>query len=47
MIFEARCSNIDAYFEAISTPGVRDAMAGYLDLVESGDRRVFRVVAEG
>lgn len=47
VIFEARCSNIDAYFEAISTPGVRDAMAGYLDLVESGDRRVFRVVAEG
>jgi quinol monooxygenase YgiN len=47
VIFEARCSNIDAYFEAISAPGVRDAMAGYLDLVESGDRRIFRVVAEG
>ena len=47
VILEATLTSVDAYFEAISAPGARDAMAGYLDLVESGDRRAFRVVAEG
>lgn len=36
---------IEATFRA--KPGKAQEMAGYLDLVESGDRRVFRVVAEG
>lgn len=47
VILEANFTSVDAYFEAISAPGARDAMADYLDLVESGDRRAFRVVAEG
>lgn len=47
VILETEFSSVDAYFEAISAPAVRDAMVGYLDLVERGHRRAFRVVAEG
>ena len=47
VVFEASFENLDDYFAAISQPEVRAEMAGYLDLVESGSRRLYRVVAEG
>jgi hypothetical protein len=46
VVFEASFDNLDDYFAAISQPTVRAEMDGYLDLVDSGNRRLYRVVAE-
>lgn len=46
VVFEASFETLDEYFEVISRPEVRAEMDGYLDLVESGNRRLYRVVAE-
>jgi hypothetical protein len=46
VIFEASFENLDEYFAEIAQPAVRAEMDGYLDLVESGNRRLYRVVAE-
>lgn len=45
VVFEASFENLDHYFAVIAKPEVRAAMEGYLDLVESGNRRLYRVVA--
>lgn len=45
VILEASFENLDDYFAVISRPEVRAEMDGYLDLVESGNRRLYRVVA--
>jgi hypothetical protein len=45
VLFEASFEDLDDYFAAISRPEVRAEMDGYLDLVESGNRRLYRVVA--
>lgn len=47
IIFEATVEDLDRYFEAVSQPELREGMAGYTDLVQSGHRRVYRVAAEG
>lgn len=47
VIFEAEFENLDDYFAAISAPEVRAAMEGYLDLVQGGHRRVYRVASAG
>lgn len=46
VIFEASFEDLDAYLSVVSRPDVRAEMDGYLDLVESGNRRLYRVVAE-
>jgi hypothetical protein len=46
VVFEASFDNVDDYFAVISQPEVRAEMEGYLELVESGHRRLYRVVAE-
>ena len=45
VILEASFEDLDEYFAVISRPEVRAEMDGYLDLVESGNRRLYRVVA--
>lgn len=45
VLFETSFENLDDYFAVISRPEVRAEMDGYLDLVESGNRRLYRVVA--
>jgi quinol monooxygenase YgiN len=47
VLFEASFEDLDDYFAVISRPGARAEMDGYLDLVEGGGRRLFRVSAEG
>ncbi|MGE0125391.1 MAG: hypothetical protein AB7U25_20880 [Vicinamibacterales bacterium] len=47
VVFEASFEHLDDYFAVISQPEARAAMEGYLDLVESGGRRLFRLAAEG
>ena len=47
VVFEASFENLDDYFAVISLPEVQSEMDGYLDLVERGDRRLFRLAAEG
>jgi hypothetical protein len=47
VMFEASFEDLDDYFEMISQPEVRAEMDGYLQMVESGGRRLFRVAAEG
>lgn len=47
VVFEASFENLDDYFAVISLPEARSEMDGYLDLVESGGRRLFRLAAEG
>ncbi len=46
VVFEASFENLDAYFAGIARPEVRAEMDGYLDLIESGNRRLYRVVAQ-
>ena len=46
VVLEASFENLDEYFAAIAQPAVRAEMDGYLDLVDSGNRRLYRVVAE-
>jgi len=45
VIFEATVDDLDVYFAHVSDPKVREGMAGYTDLVQSGQRRVYRVAA--
>lgn len=47
IIFEATVEDLDSYFAAVSNPKMREGMAGYADLVQSGQRRVYRIAAEG
>jgi hypothetical protein len=47
VVFEASFEDLDDYFAVISQPEARAAMDGYLDLVESGGRRLFRIAGEG
>jgi len=47
VVFEASFEDLDDYFAVISLPEARAEMEGYLDLVESGGRRLFRVSAGG
>ena len=47
VVFEASFEDLDDYFAVISQPEARAAMEGYLELVEGGGRRLFRVAAEG
>ena len=47
VVFEASFEDLDDYFAVVSQPEARAAMEGYLDLVESGGRRLFRLAAEG
>lgn len=47
VVFEASFEDLDDYFAVISQPEARAAMGGYLDLVEGGGRRLFRLVGEG
>ena len=47
VVFEASFEDLDDYFAVISQPEARAAMAGYLDHVEGGGRRLFRLVGEG
>ena len=47
VVFEASFEDLDDYFALVSQPEARAAMEGYLDLVESGGRRLFRLTAEG
>jgi hypothetical protein len=46
VVFEASFESLDEYFAVVSRPEVRAEMDGYLDLVEGGNRRLYRVVAE-
>ena len=47
VVFEASFEDLDAYVGVISLPEARAEINGYLDLVERGDRRLFRLAAEG
>ena len=47
VVFEASFDDLDDYFSVISQPEARAAMEGYLELVESGSRRLFRLASEG
>ena len=47
VVFEASFEDVDDYFAVISSPEARAEMEGYLELVESGGRRLFRLAAEG
>ena len=46
VVLEASFEDLEDYFAVISQPGARAAMDGYLDLVESGGRRLYRLAAE-
>jgi hypothetical protein len=46
VVFEASFESLDDYFAVLSQPEVRAEMEGYLDLVDSGNRRMYRMVAE-
>jgi hypothetical protein len=46
VIYEATIEDLDAYLTNLKDPRVREAMAGYMDLIQSGQRRVYRVAAE-
>jgi hypothetical protein len=46
VVFEASFESLEEYFAVISQPEVRAEMEGYLDLVDSGSRRLYRLVAE-
>ena len=47
VVFEASFDDLDDYFAVISQPEARAAMEGYLELVEDGGRRLFRIAAAG
>jgi hypothetical protein len=47
VIFETTVEDLDAYFTAVANPKARETMAGYMDLVQSGHRRVYRVAHSG
>lgn len=47
VVFEASFEDVDDYFAVISLPEARAEMDGYLEVVESGGRRLFRLAAEG
>jgi hypothetical protein len=46
VIYEATVEDLDAYLSYLKDPKVREIMGGYLDLVQSGQRRVYRIAAE-
>jgi hypothetical protein len=46
VIYEATVEDLDAYPSYLKDPKVRESMGGYLDLVQSGQRRVYRIAAE-
>lgn len=45
VIYEATVEDLDAYFSSVTNPKIREGMAGYMDLVQSGHRRVYRIAA--
>ncbi len=47
IIFEATVEDLDSYFAAVGDPKTREGMAGYTDLVQSGNRRVYRIASHG
>lgn len=47
VVFEATFEDLEDYFGVISRPEARAEMDGYLELIESGGRRLFRLAAEG
>lgn len=47
VIYEATVEDLDAYFSYTTNPAIRAGMAGYMDLVQSGHRRVYRIAAQG
>ena len=46
VIFESTVENLDTYFAFSENEEGREAMAGYMDLVVSGSRRIYRVAYE-
>ena len=47
VIFESTVEDLDMYFAFTENEAAREAMAGYMDLVVSGSRRIYRMAYEG
>ncbi len=46
VIIESTVDDLDTYFAFRENEPAREAMAGYLDFIESGGRRIYRVAHE-
>ena len=47
VIFQSTVEDLDMYFAFTENEAAREAMAGYMDLVVSGSRRIYRMAYEG
>ena len=47
VMFESTVEDLDTYFAFTENEAAREAMAGYMDLVVSGSRRIYRITYEG
>ncbi len=47
VILESTVEDLDTYFAFTENEAGREAMAGYMDLVVTGSRRIYRIAYEG
>ncbi len=47
VVLETEVENLDAYFAIADDPAAREGMAGYMDHVIEGDRKIFKVAVSG
>jgi hypothetical protein len=45
VILETEVEDLDAYFAIADDPAAREGMAGYMDHVVGGERKVFKIAA--